>query len=529
MISLRMNRTDFENDIRALLMAFYYGEKIVLDAPEWEVCLQVVYRPDGGIHARLQDASGRTMEGESGAASGKLTEAEAPDASETAAEGKCRPGAEPETEAAAAEGMKPLKLADDPAAYRGRRNEVKQLIYRLLGDFTGRTLPWGTLTGIRPTKLAMEIFERGGSDEDAAAYLRETYLTSGEKAALCAEVARNEQAILQGIDYENTYSLYVGVPFCPSICAYCSFSSYPLSVWQSRTDDYVDALLKEIEAASHMLPGRKPVTFYMGGGTPTSLSAAQLDRVLGSIRDHFDLSAAREMTVEAGRPDSIIADKLQVIKDHGISRISINPQTMNQRTLDLIGRRHTALQIHEAFDLARRIGFDNINMDLIAGLPGERAEDMRHTMAEITAMAPENVTVHSLALKRAAFLNQNREQFPVAGAEEVNEMIRISREGAARIGARPYYLYRQKNIAGNLENVGYAKPGTEGLYNILIMEEKQSILALGTGASSKFVMKGIGDTVRIERVENVKSVGDYISRIDEMIGRKERFLAGNAL
>ena len=227
--------------------------------------------------------------------------------------------------------------------------------------------------------------------------------------------------------------------------------------------------------------------------------------------------------MEAGRPDSITEDKLQVLRKHHIDRISINPQTMNQETLDLIGRRHTTEEVKKAFHMARKAGFTNINMDLIAGLPGETGRHMQRTMDEIVNLAPDSVTVHSLALKRAAFLNQNREQFPVAGADEVNHMIGISHEGALAIGAEPYYLYRQKNIAGNLENVGYARKGCEGLYNILIMEEKQTILALGAGASSKFVFNS-EDGHRIERVENVKSVKDYIERIDEMIDRKKNFL-----
>lgn len=288
-------------------------------------------------------------------------------------------------------------------------------------------------------------------------------------------------------------------------------------------DNYLDALCKEIEAASTMMGDRKLLTFYMGGGTPTSLSALQMDRLLTCLEKYFDLDHVSEKTVEAGRPDSITEDKLQVLRKHHIDRISINPQTMNQETLDLIGRRHTTEEVKKAFHMARKAGFTNINMDLIAGLPGETGRHMQRTMDEIVNLAPDSVTVHSLALKRAAFLNQNREQFPVSGADEVNRMIGISHEGALAIGAETYYLYRQKNIAGNLENVGYARKGCEGLYNILIMEEKQTILALGAGASSKFVFNS-EDGHRIERVENVKSVKDYIERIDEMIDRKKNFL-----
>lgn len=477
MIALYMNRRDYENDIRSLLMAFFYGDKIVLNAKEWDVCLDVRYT-ENYTSLSLKDNKGQCLE----------------------KEGNCH--------------------FED---YRLGRNDIKNLVYHILSEYTGMTLPWGTLTGIRPTKLSMEMYEKGASKGDAIRYLKETYLVSDEKAELCAVVAENEAEVLKDCDYDHTFSLYVGIPFCPSICAYCSFSSYPLSVWEKQVDNYLDALCKEIEAASTMMGDRKLLTFYMGGGTPTSLSALQMDRLLTCLEKYFDLDHVSEKTVEAGRPDSITEDKLQVLRKHHIDRISINPQTMNQETLDLIGRRHTTEEVKKAFHMARKAGFTNINMDLIAGLPGETGRHMQRTMDEIVNLAPDSVTVHSLALKRAAFLNQNREQFPVAGADEVNRMIGISHEGALAIGAEPYYLYRQKNIAGNLENVGYARKGCEGLYNILIMEEKQTILALGAGASSKIVFNS-GDGHRIERVENVKSVKDYIERIDEMIDRKKKFL-----
>ena len=474
MIALSMNRTDYENDIRSLLMAFFYGEKIVLNGEEWNVCLDVRYT-ENHTALVLKDHNGRSLE----------------------KEGDCH--------------------FED---YRLGRNDIKNLVYRLLSEYTGMVLPWGTLTGIRPTKLPMEMYESGASRADAIHYLKDTYLVSDEKASLCAIVAENEAKVLKDVDYDHTFSLYVGIP---SICAYCSFSSYPLSVWEKQVDNYLDALCKEIEAASTMMGNKKLLTFYMGGGTPTSLSAAQMDRLLTCLEQYFDLAHVSEKTVEAGRPDSITEDKLKVLRKHHIDRISINPQTMNQGTLDLIGRRHTTEEVKQAFHMAREAGFMNINMDLIAGLPGETSEHMQRTMDAIVDLAPDSVTVHSLALKRAAFLNQNREQFPVAGADEVNRMIGISHEGALAIEAEPYYLYRQKNIAGNLENVGYARKGCEGLYNILIMEEKQTILALGAGASSKFVFHNEHGH-RIERVENVKSVKDYIERIDEMIDRKKNFL-----
>ena len=270
---------------------------------------------------------------------------------------------------------------------------------------------------------------------------------------------------------------------------------------------------------------KKLLTFYMGGGTPTSLSASQMDRLLTKLEQCFHIDLAAEATIEAGRPDSFTPEKLKVIRAHGIERISINPQTMNQKTLDAIGRRHTVAQVLEAFDMASAIGFKNINMDLIAGLPGEHLEDFERTLEEIKKLSPESLTVHALAIKRAAALNTEETYAARIGVEETNDMISAGFEAAVSMGMRPYYMYRQKNIAGNLENVGYARPGCEGLYNMLIMEEKQSILALGAGASTKMAVR---EENRIERIENVKSVKDYIERIDEMIGRKtsiERYVA----
>lgn len=270
---------------------------------------------------------------------------------------------------------------------------------------------------------------------------------------------------------------------------------------------------------------KKLLTFYMGGGTPTSLNASQMDRLLTKLEQCFHIDLAAEATIEAGRPDSFTPEKLKVIRAHGIERISINPQTMNQKTLDAIGRRHTVAQVLEAFDMASAIGFKNINMDLIAGLPGEHLEDFERTLEEIKKLSPESLTVHALAIKRAAALNTEETYAARIGVEETNDMISAGFEAAVSMGMWPYYMYRQKNIAGNLENVGYARPGCEGLYNMLIMEEKQSILALGAGASTKMAVR---EENRIERIENVKSVKDYIERIDEMIGRKtgiERYVA----
>jgi oxygen-independent coproporphyrinogen-3 oxidase len=401
------------------------------------------------------------------------------------------------------------------------RNELHRKTYELLREHTKQELPWGTLTGIRPTKQVLERLESGEAEITIREFMKSEYLCSDEKIDLSLAVAKREHENLKGMDYQSGYSVYVGIPFCPSTCNYCSFTSYPLGRFEHLVEPYLKALTKEIEYASKCLD-KKLSTIYIGGGTPTTLSAKQLDYLLDTLARNFDQKDMVELTVEAGRPDSITRDKLQVLKDRGVDRISINPQSMRQKTLDLIGRHHTAQQIEEAFYLAREIGHDNINMDIILGLSGENPEDVSYTLDKIKQMQPDSLTVHTLSIKRAARLNTNSADYADKQATEVEQMLHRSVDFAKENNYLPYYLYRQKNMTENLENVGYAHYGKEGIYNILIMEEKQTILALGAGGSSKFVFH---DQNRIERVENVKSVMDYVERVDEMIQRKSDFLA----
>lgn len=403
------------------------------------------------------------------------------------------------------------------------RNVFKRMMYDMLKKLTGRELPWGTLTGVRPTKIVYTLLEDGKNDHEIRDYLKKEYYVSEKKGDLAIKVASNEKRLLEKLDYNNGYSLYAGIPFCPTTCLYCSFTSYPLAVWKDRVDTYVDAMLKELEFTSRLMKNKKLDTFYMGGGTPTTLEPEQLDRVLSFFEEHFDTTGLKEYTIEAGRPDSITRDKLLIMKKHGVDRISINPQTMNDDTLKLIGRHHTVEQIKEAFTLARECGFDNINMDLIIGLPGETREHIERTMREVALLAPDSLTVHSLAIKRAARLNIFWEKYKDYAMVNTDDIINMTADCAAAMGMEPYYLYRQKNMAGNFENVGYSKPGREGIYNILIMEEKQTIMAVGAGASTKVVFP---EENRIERVENVKDVTTYIENIDEMIDRKRRFFYG---
>lgn len=398
------------------------------------------------------------------------------------------------------------------------KNELKQLIYEALSRYLHKELPWGTLTGIRPTKIPMTLLEEGKSEEEILDYMKQTYKISEEKGKLGIDIAKREREILSGIHYKEGYSLYIGIPFCPTTCLYCSFTSYPICVWKKRVGDYLTALAKEMEETAQIMKGRILDTVYIGGGTPTTLEAEELDRLLCDVKRFFDFSQVKEFTVEAGRADSITKEKLEVLYRHGVSRISVNPQTMKQETLGLIGRQHTVEQVKEAFLLAREAGFDNINMDIILGLPGEGKEDVKHTIAEIEALRPDSLTVHSLAIKRASKLSQWITENGIDTLHNTDETMEIAARGAERMGMSPYYLYRQKNMSGNFENVGYAEGKKAGIYNILIMEEMQSIAALGAGSISKRVY----DDSRIERCDNVKDVGLYIERIEEMIERKRQ-------
>lgn len=406
----------------------------------------------------------------------------------------------------------------------------KCTLYTKLSAQLNRTLPWGYLTGVRPSKIAYTLLEKGADREQILEEFTKKHLVSEKKAQLALQVAQTEKSILEKMDYKNGYSLYIGIPFCPTTCLYCSFTSYSLAAYQSKVQPYLEALLKEMKYVSEAMRGRRLDTVYFGGGTPTTLSAGQLDMLLTELERQFDLSACRELTVEAGRPDSITYEKLCVLKAHHVDRISINPQTMNQQTLDLIGRRHTVEQIEEAFALAGKAGLDNINMDMILGLPGENKEMVQHTLEKIKALAPESLTVHSLAIKRAAALNIWREKYLDLQMDNSDEIVSMAADYAHQMGHQPYYMYRQKNMAGNFENVGYSKPGLECIYNILIMEEKQTIIAMGAGASTKIVFQNEtegGQAGRIERIENVKDVTNYIQRIDEMIERKRKFFSEN--
>lgn len=519
MILVKLNAPEFEYDIHSLIKAFFPKEDVSVTAEEKAYDEQAVWQ----MQLDYLEKSIRIAWWEN-----EFEVTEGAEVSLTPIRIKELPGRE---------------FAVDFDDRAEAKNCLKQNLYEMLVSYTGKQLPWGTLTGIRPTKIPMKLLEEGKSRDEIADYMRRTYFASEEKISLSMDIAERELALLSKIDYENGYSLYIGIPFCPTTCLYCSFTSYPLFSWAKRVDAYLDALEKEIQFVAVKFARKRLNSIYIGGGTPTTLEPYQLDRLIRKIKCSFDLSDCVEFTVEAGRPDSITREKLEVLRKHGISRISINPQTMKDETLKLIGRHHTVAQTVESFHMARELGFDNINMDLIMGLPGEDIEDVRATMEALKELKPDNITVHSLALKRAARLNMFKDDYKDYKMVNTQEHMDLTAAYAKEMGLSPYYLYRQKSMAGNLENVGYAAPGKAGVYNILIMEEKQTIMALGAGATTKFVMpqhsacvdiKTVGSVAtvqpgqgeqyaaRIERVENVKDVENYLNRVDEMIKRKLR-------
>ncbi len=385
-------------------------------------------------------------------------------------------------------------------------------------DATGYIPDWGLLTGVRPAKLYARLVNSLGA-KGAKCYFREKLFVSDEKISLCSETVEPEQAIVAK-NRRDSFSLYISIPFCPSRCSYCSFVSHSVDKAGKLIDDYVALLCKEIEQTGDIVREQKLrlETVYIGGGTPVALTADQIKTVMTSVRDNFDLSGISEYTVEAGRPDAITEAKLIAIKDGGATRISVNPQTMNDSVLVAIGRNHTAAQTVEAFRLARKVGFDNINMDLIAGLPTDTVDSFKATLNTLLELDPESITVHSLSVKKAANISRDNTLPELETGKTASKMVRYARNMLTERGILPYYMYRQSKTVGNLENVGYAKKGYEGLYNVYIMDETHTILACGASAVTK-LRQPDGDY--IERIFNFKYPYEYISRFDEMVARKQ--------
>ncbi|MEE1350756.1 MAG: coproporphyrinogen dehydrogenase HemZ, partial [Clostridia bacterium] len=374
---------------------------------------------------------------------------------------------------------------------------------------------WGVMCGIRPAKNARELSEEGFSDEEIAEIFKTVYEVSDEKTELSLTVANNEKKLLESIG-KNSISLYIGIPFCPTRCVYCSFVSTDIRVSGKYMAEFVDKLLEEIEKTAELVKksGLYVENIYVGGGTPTTLSAVDFTRIFDKLYSNFDLERLIEFTVEAGRPDTITEEKLNVLKKYGVNRISINPQSMNDTTLKKIGRSHSVDMIYDTYNMAKKVGFDVINMDLIAGLPDETPKMFEKSLNDVIKLKPENITVHSLCIKRSARFRHTQNE--LAKSEDMNKMLSFTQKRMKEEGYIPYYMYRQKNSSGNLENVGYAKDGTMSVYNVNIMEEKQTIIALGGGGSTKIIL---GD--RIERVFNFKDPLEYIRRFDEILDKKD--------
>lgn len=404
------------------------------------------------------------------------------------------------------------KLADDD-------NELvsAQLLYKLLCDFTGLTQPWGILTGVRPVKLLRRLAEES-SEEQAVKKFEKDFFVSNEKIALSRETEHNERKILE-LSKPESFSLYVGIPFCPSRCSYCSFVMASIERAEKLIEPYTKLLCEEIKLTAEIANklGLRLETVYFGGGTPTTLSAEQLDTVLGTVNNSFDMSTCREFTVEAGRPDTIDIAKLFALKENKVDRISINPQTVNDEVLKTIGRKHTAQQFFDAFELARKCGFDNINTDLIAGLPTDTPESFKNSLDSIVRLNAECITVHTLCMKRASRLTTEGVTLDLQQARDAREMLAYTQNILGQNEYIPYYMYRQSRMVGNLENVGWSKKGFESLYNVYVMDETHTILACGSGGVTKLKRN---NPDYLERIFNFKYPYEYIERFDELIQRK---------
>ena len=407
-------------------------------------------------------------------------------------------------------------LTEDLLRDRLLQRILKQSFYRAAVACTGTELPWGALTGIRPAKLMSRALKAEGSERRAVQYFQREFFVSPPRAQLALQAARASLAAENSL-HPGELSLYIGIPFCPTRCAYCSFISADVQKALKLVEPYLDALLREVDAVAALLPqaGAKVRTIYIGGGTPTTPSAPQLRRLISHLREKLDLSALTEFTVEAGRPDTITAEKLSVLHELGVDRVSVNPQSMDAAVLRAMGRSHTPEDILRAYDLARQSGIPAVNMDLIAGLPQDSLAGFGRTLDTVLALHPENITVHTLALKRGARLMLEQQLLP--SGDETAAMLDRAWSALRGAGYHPYYLYRQKHMSGALENVGWSTPGFDGLYNLCIMEELHTILALGAGGSTKLTDPATG---RIVRITNPKYPQEYIQRIDDVCREK---------
>mgnify|MGYP001279735139 CR=1 FL=1 len=397
---------------------------------------------------------------------------------------------------------------------------IKKCIYEALISISDTLVPWGVLTGIRPVKIAHSLLGEGLEDKEILNILTEQYRLFLEKANLILGISKKQRKYIYPLD-DNRFSLYVSIPFCPTRCLYCSFPSCGIERYGNFVDNYTDNLIYEIDRISELMENKSISTVYIGGGTPTAIPTNNLEKIIQAIYKKFGRENIEEITVEAGRPDTINRQILEMLNKNEIDRISINPQTMNDGTLRLIGRKHNSEPIIAAYYLAKEIGFDVINMDLIIGLPSEGLKEVKTTLKEIEKLNPENLTVHTLSVKRGSKFKDSMEKYHVGSQKVIEKMLNETRYFASRMNLKPYYLYRQKQTMGNFENIGYAKEGKECIYNIAMMEEKETIVAAGMGAVSKIFFPKEN---RIERIPNVKSLEEYLKRTEEMVERKANIL-----
>lgn len=405
-----------------------------------------------------------------------------------------------------------------------KSNEIKGAIFQYLKNRTGKQLPWGVLIGIRPTKIVLEMMNQGKSEDEIITIFKEDFFVREDKAKLCLDIAKIEKEMVN--KDSKTVSIYIGMPFCPTRCLYCSFTSNPIGICKKIVEPYLETLIYEMERIKKFIKEKdlKIECVYFGGGTPTSVSEEQFEMILSNIYNNFVKDrGVREFNVECGRPDSINEHKLRSMKRYDVNRISINPQSMNDDTLKAIGRNHTVKDVIYKFNLARKLGFENINMDIIIGLPNEDLQHVKNTCSELLRLKPDSITVHGMSVKRASKLHEQivTGEFSIREQNELNEMYDETVKLAEELAMKPYYMYRQKNMVGNMENVGYAKDSKEGLYNIEIIEEKQTIIALGADAVTKVFFS---HNNRIERFPNIKDVREYVKRIDEKIEKKIELL-----
>lgn len=404
------------------------------------------------------------------------------------------------------------------------KNAVSHVYLTVLQDYTKMVQKWGILTGVRPTKLLHKSLQSGLTIEEAHKKLKTDYLITDEKIQLMQEIVDRQLAVVPDLyELQNEVSIYIGIPFCPTKCAYCTFPAYAINGRQGSVNSFLGGLHHEMRAIGTWLKENniKITTVYYGGGTPTSITAEEMDMLYEEMYESFpDVKNIREVTVEAGRPDTITPEKLDVLKKWNIDRISVNPQSYTQETLKAIGRHHTVDETIEKFHLSRAMGMNNINMDLIIGLPGEGVPEFQHSLNETEKLMPESLTIHTLSFKRASEMTRNKDRYKVASREEIVDMMDLGEKWTREHGYAPYYLYRQKNILGNLENVGYSQPNQESIYNIMIMEEQQTIIGLGCGAASKFIDRN----GKIMHFANPKDPKSYNDSFEDYTNRKIEIL-----